>query len=60
MFIPLALTVVMVLLSSLVLSMTIVPVLAVMLMRPRTELRGPAGIDAGAQALSTALGRGDL
>ena len=37
MFIPLALTVVMVLLSSLVLSMTIVPVLAVLLMRPRTE-----------------------
>lgn len=37
MFIPLALTVVMVLLSSLVLSMTIVPVLAVLLMRPRAE-----------------------
>jgi len=35
MFIPLALTVVIVLLSSLVLSMTVVPVLAVMLMRPR-------------------------
>lgn len=35
MFIPLALTVVIVLLSSLVLSMTVVPVLAVILMRPR-------------------------
>jgi cobalt-zinc-cadmium resistance protein CzcA len=35
MFVPLALTVVIVLLSSLVLSMTVVPVLAVMLMRPR-------------------------
>lgn len=37
MFIPLALTVVIVLLSSLVLSMTIVPVLAVLLMRPRAN-----------------------
>ncbi len=36
MFIPLALTVVMVLLSSLVLSMTVIPVLAVILMRPRS------------------------
>jgi cobalt-zinc-cadmium resistance protein CzcA len=36
MFIPLALTVVIVLLSSLVLSMTIVPVLAVLLMKPRS------------------------
>ncbi|CUS35904.1 efflux RND transporter permease subunit [Candidatus Nitrospira nitrificans] len=35
MFIPLALTVVIVLLSSLALSMTVVPVLAAMLMRPR-------------------------
>jgi cobalt-zinc-cadmium resistance protein CzcA len=35
MFIPLALTVVIVLLSSLALSMTVVPVLAVVLMRPR-------------------------
>ncbi|MGQ0556583.1 MAG: efflux RND transporter permease subunit [Nitrospiraceae bacterium] len=35
MFIPLALTVVIVLLSSLVLSMTVVPVLAAILMRPR-------------------------
>jgi cobalt-zinc-cadmium resistance protein CzcA len=35
MFIPLALTVVIVLLSSLVLSMTVVPVLAVLLMQPR-------------------------
>lgn len=36
MFIPLALTVVIVLLSSLVLSMTVVPVLAVLFMRPRS------------------------
>ncbi|MFZ3012602.1 MAG: efflux RND transporter permease subunit, partial [Nitrospira sp.] len=36
MFIPLALTVVIVLLSSLVLSMTVIPVLAVVLMRPRS------------------------
>lgn len=36
MFIPLALTVVIVLLSSLVLSMTVVPVLAVLLMQPRS------------------------
>lgn len=36
MFVPLALTVVIVLLSSLVLSMTVVPVLAVTLMRPRS------------------------
>ncbi len=35
MFVPLALTVVIVLLSSLVLSMTVVPVMAVLLMRPR-------------------------
>ncbi|MDX2251994.1 MAG: CusA/CzcA family heavy metal efflux RND transporter [Nitrospira sp.] len=35
MFIPLALTVVIVLLSSLILSMTVIPVLAVILMRPR-------------------------
>ena len=38
MFIPLALTVVIVLLSSLVLSMTVVPVLAVVLMRPRVAI----------------------
>jgi len=37
MFIPLALTVVIVLLSSLILSMTVVPVLAVLLMRPRSK-----------------------
>ena len=36
MFVPLALTVVIVLLSSLVLSMTVVPVLAVILMQPRS------------------------
>jgi cobalt-zinc-cadmium resistance protein CzcA len=36
MFVPLALTVVIVLLSSLVLSMTVVPVLAVLLMQPRS------------------------
>ncbi|MFZ3014958.1 MAG: efflux RND transporter permease subunit, partial [Nitrospira sp.] len=39
MFIPLALTVVIVLLSSLVLSMTVIPVLAVILMRPRSVAR---------------------
>ncbi len=40
MFIPLALTVVIALLSSLVLSMTVVPVLAAMLMRPRVVTEG--------------------
>ncbi|MEP6935182.1 MAG: CusA/CzcA family heavy metal efflux RND transporter, partial [Nitrospirota bacterium] len=40
MFIPLALTVVIALLSSLVLSMTVVPVLAAMLMKPRTATEG--------------------
>jgi cobalt-zinc-cadmium resistance protein CzcA len=40
MFIPLALTVVIVLLSSLALSMTIVPVLAVLLMRPHPTREG--------------------
>ncbi len=48
MFIPLALTVVIVLLSSLVLSMTIVPALAVFLMRPRP---------ASGQQLAPATGR---
>lgn len=40
MFIPLALTVVIVLLSSLVLSMTVIPVLALLLMRPRLAKEG--------------------
>ena len=40
MFIPLALTVVIALLSSLVLSMTVVPVLAAMLMKPRVATEG--------------------
>ena len=40
MFIPLALTVVIALLSSLVLSMTVVPVLAAMLMKPRVVTEG--------------------
>ena len=40
MFIPLALTVVLALLSSLVLSMTVVPVLAAMLMKPRATTEG--------------------
>jgi heavy metal efflux system protein len=40
MFIPLAMTVVIALLSSLVLSMTVVPVLAAMLMKPRTATEG--------------------
>ncbi len=40
MFIPLALTVVIALLSSLVLSMTVVPVLAAMLMKPRPATEG--------------------
>lgn len=40
MFIPLALTVVIALLSSLVLSMTVVPVLAAMLMKPRAATEG--------------------
>ncbi len=40
MFVPLAMTVVIALLSSLVLSMTVVPVLAVMLMKPRATKEG--------------------
>jgi cobalt-zinc-cadmium resistance protein CzcA len=40
MFIPLAMTVVIALLSSLVLSMTVVPVLAAMLMKPRAATEG--------------------
>lgn len=40
MFIPLAMTVVIALLSSLVLSMTVVPVLAAMLMKPRVATEG--------------------
>ncbi len=45
MFIPLALTVVIVLLSSLVLSMTVVPVLAAMLMKPRAATEGGRLLD---------------
>ncbi|HRI37916.1 MAG TPA: CusA/CzcA family heavy metal efflux RND transporter, partial [Nitrospira sp.] len=47
MFIPLALTVVIVLLSSLALSMTVIPVLAVVLMRPRSVGEGGAALAAG-------------
>ena len=45
MFIPLALTVVIALLSSLVLSMTVVPVLAAMLMKPRPATEGGRLLD---------------
>ena len=45
MFIPLALTVVIALLSSLVLSMTVVPVLAAMLMKPRAATEGGRLLD---------------
>ena len=55
MFIPLALTVVIVLLSSLVLSMTVVPVLAVLLMRPR-----PASEERRVLATGRGLYRGFL
>ncbi|NOU10781.1 MAG: efflux RND transporter permease subunit [Nitrospira sp.] len=47
MFIPLALTVVIVLLSSLVLSMTVIPVLAVLLMRPRSRGEGGSALVTG-------------
>jgi len=47
MFVPLALTVVIVLLSSLALSMTVVPVLAVLLMRPRAAIEGGHLLTAG-------------
>lgn len=47
MFIPLALTVVIVLLSSLALSMTVVPVLAVILMRPRPAKEQGRGLTKG-------------
>lgn len=45
MFIPLAMTVVIALLSSLVLSMTVVPVLAAMLMKPRAATEGRRLLD---------------
>ena len=45
MFVPLALTVVIALLSSLVLSMTVVPVLAAMLMKPRAATEGGRLLD---------------
>jgi cobalt-zinc-cadmium resistance protein CzcA len=45
MFIPLALTVVIALLSSLVLSMTVVPVLAAMMMKPRAATEGGRLLD---------------
>ncbi len=47
MFIPLALTVVIALLSSLVLSMTVVPVLAALLMKPRVTPEGGRLLDRG-------------
>ncbi len=47
MFIPLALTVVIALLSSLVLSVTVVPVLAVLLMRPHTVKQQGRGLSQG-------------
>lgn len=47
MFIPLALTVVIALLSSLVLSMTVVPVLAALLMKPRAVTEGGRLIEEG-------------
>ena len=47
MFVPLALTVVIVLLSSLVLSMTVVPVLAVVLMRPRAAMENGHALTVG-------------
>jgi len=47
MFIPLAMTVVIVLLSSLALSMTVVPVLAVVLMKPRVTKESGRFLEAG-------------
>ena len=61
MFIPLALTVVIVLLSSLALSMTVVPVLAVLLMRPRSAAEEGTALATGRrlyrQLLETAIRR---
>jgi heavy metal efflux system protein len=47
MFIPLAMTVVIALLSSLVLSMTVIPVLAAMLMKPRAATEGGRLLERG-------------
>jgi cobalt-zinc-cadmium resistance protein CzcA len=47
MFVPLALTVVIVLLSSLALSMTVVPVLALLLMQPRASTEGGHALERG-------------
>ncbi|TKB77120.1 MAG: efflux RND transporter permease subunit [Nitrospira sp.] len=47
MFVPLALTVVIVLLSSLALSMTVVPVLALLLMQPRAATEGGHALERG-------------
>ncbi|MEK9140473.1 MAG: efflux RND transporter permease subunit, partial [Nitrospirota bacterium] len=47
MFVPLALTVVIVLLSSLALSMTVVPVLALLLMQPRATTEGGYALERG-------------
>jgi len=49
MFIPLALTVVIALLSSLILSMTVVPVLAAVLMKPRVTKEGGRLLEKGRQ-----------
>jgi heavy metal efflux system protein len=49
MFIPLAMTVVIALLSSLVLSITVIPVLAAMLMRPRVTNEGRRLLERGRQ-----------
>ncbi len=49
MFIPLAMTVVIALLSSLVLSMTVIPVLAAVLMKPRVTKEGGRLLDRGRQ-----------
>ena len=56
MFIPLALTVVIALLSSLVLSMTVVPVLAAVLMKPRVTKEGGRLLERGRQLYRQMLG----
>jgi cobalt-zinc-cadmium resistance protein CzcA len=56
MFIPLALTVVIALLSSLVLTMTVVPVLAVVLMKPRVTKEGGPRLGRGRRLYQQMLG----
>ncbi|MDX2252899.1 MAG: CusA/CzcA family heavy metal efflux RND transporter [Nitrospira sp.] len=57
MFVPLALTVVIALLSSLVLSMTVIPVLAAVFMKPRVTAEGGRLLERGRRGYRWLLGR---